>query len=60
MNEWKEGYPKEQGWFRCLVDGKVMKLKHFVCQMSGRHEWADENNDYIYEDVKWSPPLLEK
>lgn len=53
MSEWKEGYPKEAGHYDCLVDGERQRLKHFICVMSGRHEWVDTNGDYIYADVKW-------
>jgi exopolyphosphatase/pppGpp-phosphohydrolase len=58
QDEWIEGYPKETGWYVCLVDGEEEKLYHFICAMSGRHEWADKNNDYVYAEVKWKPPSL--
>ena len=58
QDEWIEGYPKEPGWYACLVNGKEEKLYHFICAMSGRNEWADKNNDYVYAEVKWKPPSL--
>lgn len=51
--EWKEGYPNKEGWYDCLVDGEEVRLRHFVCCMSGRHEWADERGDYVYEEVMY-------
>lgn len=53
---WNEGYPKDTGWYDCLVDGEEVKLYHFICIMSGRHEWSDQENNYVYADVKWKNP----
>ena len=50
----KDGYPKEPGWYWCRVDGEEMWLKHFICQLSGRHEWAHKGGDYEYGEVFWS------
>lgn len=51
--EWRDGFPTLPGWYRCKVDDDVMWLKHFICTMTGRHEWADKSGQYVYEDVKW-------
>lgn len=53
MGEWKEGYPDKPGIYTCLVDGEECKLKHFICSMSGRHEWVDEYGNYVYSVVLW-------
>lgn len=53
--EWHEGFPEKPGWYWCRVDGEEeMWLKHFICTLSGRHEWAAKGGDYIYSIVEWS------
>ena len=55
QKDWKKGYPEKPGWYWCRYNGEEMWLKHFICTLSGRHEWADKNGDYIYTDeVEWS------
>lgn len=54
--EWKTGWPKRPGWYRCLVDGDVeMDLKFYICQVSCKPHWIDEGGDYIETQykVKW-------
>lgn len=53
MDEWISGYPKAAGNYLCLVDGQEIVLRHFICQISNRHEWADKKGNYIYDSVKW-------
>lgn len=45
--EYQGGWPPEQGWYDVLVDGEEDRLRHWICQMSGRHEWIDSKGRYI-------------
>lgn len=52
--QYKEGYPNQQGWFDVLVDGEPERLRHWVCQLSGRHEWIDISGQYIRgREILW-------
>jgi hypothetical protein len=52
--QYKEGYPKQQGWFDVLLDGEPERLRHWICQLSGRHEWIDIDGQYIRgREVLW-------
>lgn len=51
--EWHDGFPKEQGWYECLLDGEIVLLRHFECCVSTRHEWAHPGGEYEYGNVKW-------
>ena len=45
---WRHGYPKNQGYYECLIDGELeMKLKYYVCQVSMKPHWIDNNGDYV-------------
>lgn len=50
-----EGFPKSQGWFDVLIDGEPERLRHWVCILSGRHEWIDIDGQYIRgRVVEWT------
>lgn len=51
--DWKSGWPKKQGWYSCLVDGEEKNLRHFICEMSNRHEWVRPDGSYEYADVQY-------
>ena len=54
-DEWKTGWPNQQGWFDVLVDGELDRLRHWVCIMNGRHEWIDVDGAYIRDqEVQWT------
>lgn len=46
-----DGWPKLQGWYDVLVDGEPDRLRHWICQMSMRHEWIDIKGEYIRNKV---------
>lgn len=55
-DEWKDGWPKKPGWYKCLVDEDVeMELKFYICQVSCKPHWVDKDGDYIETQykVKW-------
>lgn len=36
---YKDGWPRQQGWYECLVDGELkMMLKYYVCQVSMKRD----------------------
>jgi len=50
-----EGWPKLPGWYDVLIDGQPERLRHWICQMSGRHEWVDYQGNYIRNaEVLWT------
>lgn len=55
--KWHSGWPKEPGWYNCLLDGEMeMQLKYYVCQVAMKPHWVDANGDYIESmaHVQWS------
>lgn len=45
---WQHGYPKRQGYYKCLIDGELeMILKYYVCQVSMKPHWIDQHGDYV-------------
>ena len=57
---WNDGWPKKPGWYNCLLDGEMeMQLKFYVCQVSMKPHWVDQNGDYIESmaKVQWSAPI---
>lgn len=51
--EYKEGYPKEVGWFDVLVDGTEDRLLHRYCHIDNRHEWKDINGIRREGNILW-------
>lgn len=43
---WHEGWPPQQGWYDCLVDGEEMRMRYWICIMKRRPEWVYPNGDY--------------
>lgn len=49
-----DGFPQQQGWYDVKIDGKDDRLRHWVCSISGRHEWMDRASNYVRgKDIKW-------
>ena len=43
-----DGWPEQQGWFDCLIDGtEPDRLRHWICPIAGRHHWVSIDNQYI-------------
>lgn len=56
-NIWHDGWPKKEGWYKCLLDGEMeMELKYYVCQVARKPHWVDSHGDYIESmaHVQWS------
>lgn len=54
VEEWRGGFPAARGWYDCMIDGERLKLLHFVCDLSGRHEWVTPAGDYVTDcGVVW-------
>lgn len=55
QEHWFTGYPNQQGWFDVLIDGELDRARHWICSMSGRHEWVDVDGAYIRDkEVLWT------
>ena len=57
MDGWREGWPKEQGWFDCLVDGKTEeRLRHKICLAAGKHRWYGQDGEPLapFRKVEWT------
>lgn len=52
---WNEGFPKENGTYRCLVNGEEMDLYHFKCVVNGKHKWYLGKKEEIRDTVLWKP-----
>lgn len=47
-SKWQDGWPKREGWYKCLLDGEMeMELKYYVCQVARKPHWVDSHGDYI-------------
>ena len=44
---WHGGFPREQGWYECLLDGEPCVLRHWRCEMKRRSEWIDVKGNYM-------------
>ena len=55
MSEWKDGFPKREGFYRCLIEGELeMKLKFYICQVSRKPHWIDNQGNYVIDRVQWT------
>ena len=57
MSDYHTGWPEKQGWYDCIVDGELDRLRHWICGISGRHEWIDVDGQYIKRenhDIMWT------
>lgn len=52
--EFYKGFPKQQGWYDCLVEGEYKRLQHWVCIMNGRHRWKRHDGSYETGSVLWT------
>lgn len=53
---WHDGWPRKEGWYKCLIDGEMeMQLKFYVCQVARKPHWVDKHGDYIetMAHVQW-------
>lgn len=60
--QWNDGWPRQQGWYKCLLDGEVeMNLKYYVCQVSMTGHWVDAHGDYMESmaKVQWQDGMLQ-
>lgn len=47
-SRWRDGWPKKEGWYKCLIDGELeMDLKFYVCKVAMKPHWVDKYGDYI-------------
>ena len=55
-DEWRSGYPKQPGWYDCLVDGREVRLRFRFCMTRGEYQWLDINGNKVNENcsVKWT------
>lgn len=52
--EYRTGWPKERGLYKCKVDGKEKYLVHHTCDLNGRHWWTDTRGfDVVGCKVEW-------
>lgn len=51
---WHEGFPEKKGRYLCRENGEEMILKHYFCTLTGRHEWAHEDDSMAYGIVEWT------
>lgn len=53
QNTWHDGWPKQPGWYRCLIDGEEeMDLKYYVCTVSRKPHWVDSHGDWLESMAK--------
>lgn len=53
---WHKGYPREKGYFDCLVEGEEMRLYHFICAVNGKHKWYISSHEEYRGEVLWLDP----
>ena len=46
---WKDGEPKSQGWYDCLIDGEYEdRLQWWICIMNPKkRHWKDRDGHYV-------------
>lgn len=53
--DFNDGFPTNQGWYECELDGEPAVLRYFHCEVSGRDEWVDKAGRYMrMHAVKWA------
>jgi hypothetical protein len=58
---WHDGFPKREGFYKCLVDGELeMQLKFYICQVARKAHWVDYHGDYIETmgKVQWTGDVI--
>ena len=54
MNDWKTGWPKKRGLYRCKVDGTPMVLTHHYCVNNKKHWWTTTSgHDVVGCEILW-------
>lgn len=55
--KYRDGFPKLPGWYDCDVEGVQMRLKFYVCTVSRKPHWLDNDGNYIETmyHVRWRP-----
>lgn len=60
MTDWKMGFPKERGIYRCRIDGREEKcLMHKCCELTDRHRWMTlDCRDIVGHAIEWTGEKL--
>lgn len=59
MSEWRKGWPKQRGLYRCRVDGDERLLVHHCCDLNGKHWWSDTKGfDVVGCTIEWKDKRL--
>ena len=58
-NEWLEGFPEQNGIYKCLIDDEEIKpLMHKKCSINGKHRWMLLDGHDALGSVKWKGSRL--
>lgn len=58
-NEWLEGFPEQNGIYKCLIDNEEIKpLMHKKCSINGKHRWMLLDGHDVLGSVKWKGSRL--
>ena len=55
-DEYRDGYPRKNGWYDVLVDGQETRLHYYHCDMRNDDVWEDEHGEREWGIVKWREP----
>ena len=62
---YQTGFPPEEGWYDCLLDGDPVMMKYYICKWDGDRKWLDpaDGANFAYasgcnHDIRWKPPLI--
>ena len=59
MSKYVEGYPKERGLFRCIIDGEREQiLVHHYCGTTRRHWWTDTAGYDAIGNIQYDPDAV--
>lgn len=58
--EWKSGYPRKRGIYKCRIDGKEEQpLMHKCCEITDRHRWMTlDGQDIVGHAIEWKEGTL--
>lgn len=60
QQEWKQGWPRDPGWYLCRkADGTTLRLYHRVCPVCRRDQqssWLDQNHHRVEGEIEWKQP----
>lgn len=56
MDEWHKGFPKQQGWYDCLVDGEEARRRYKHCDINRTDRWIRPDGEYecLTAKVMWT------